>query len=143
MLPTVHLCDKSNNSVHECMLLWPPYHIGQAIIFLPCGFFLLLFLSFFPHLISAAADWMSPYFYTWCGPSANLECRSEMYCTQLAGNAGPKKSSEIRYLSTITQLCPAISSQLRHMSTIRKELVKQQYLLHMSLQYGELLYASG
>jgi len=26
-------------------LLWPPYGIGQAIIFLPCGFFLLL--SFF------------------------------------------------------------------------------------------------
>jgi len=31
-----------------------------------------------------------PYFYTWCGPSANLECRSETCCTQLAGNAGPK-----------------------------------------------------
>ena len=28
--------------------LWPPYVIGQAIIFLPCGFFLLsIFLSFF------------------------------------------------------------------------------------------------
>jgi len=26
-------------------LLWPPYVIGKAIIFLPCGFFLLL--SFF------------------------------------------------------------------------------------------------
>ena len=32
-----------------------------------------------------------PYFYTWCGPCANLECRSEMCCTQLARNAGPKK----------------------------------------------------
>ena len=39
-------------------LLWPPYVIRQAIIFLPCGFFLLL-SSFFPHLISAVADWMS------------------------------------------------------------------------------------
>jgi len=43
--------------------LWPPYVIGQAIIFLPCGFYLssffLLLSSFFPHLISAAADWMS------------------------------------------------------------------------------------
>ena len=40
--------------------LWPLYVIGQAIIFLPCGFFLLI-LSFylFPRLISAAADWMS------------------------------------------------------------------------------------
>jgi len=39
-------------------LLWPPYGIGQAIIFLPCGFFYLL-LSFFPCLISAATDWIS------------------------------------------------------------------------------------
>jgi len=43
-----------------------------------------------------------------------------------------------RYLSTIPQLCWAISSQLRHESTIGKKLVKQQYLLHMSPQYGEL-----
>jgi len=41
-------------------------------------------------------------------------------------------------MCTITQLCRAISSQLRHLSTIRKKLVKQQYLLHMSPQYGEL-----
>jgi len=41
-------------------------------------------------------------------------------------------------LRTIAQLCPAISSQLRHVLTIRKKLVKQQYLLHMSSQHGEL-----
>ena len=40
-------------------LLWPPYGIGQAIIFLPCGFFLSYFFFFFPRLMSAAADWMS------------------------------------------------------------------------------------
>jgi len=38
------------------VLLWLPYGIGQAIIFLPCGFYLSIF---FPRLISAAADWMS------------------------------------------------------------------------------------
>jgi len=32
-----------------------------------------------------------PYFHTWCGLSANLECRSEMCCTRLARNAGRKK----------------------------------------------------
>jgi len=42
------------------------------------------------------------------------------------------------HLSTIAQLCQAISSQLRHISTIWKKLVKQQYLLQVSLQYGEL-----
>jgi len=33
-------------------------------------------------------------FDTWCGPSANLECRSERCCTRLAANAGPKKVAE-------------------------------------------------
>ena len=73
----------------------------------------------------AVADWMSA---TWCGLSANLECRSEMFCTRLAGNAGHKKWRKIRRLGTIVQLCRAISSQLRHVSTIGKKLVKQQYL---------------
>jgi len=36
-----------------------------------------------------------PYFDTWCGPSANLECRSERRCTRLAANVGPKKSPKI------------------------------------------------
>ena len=35
-----------------------------------------------------------------------------MCCTQLAGNAGHKKSPKIRHLGTIAQLCRAISSQL-------------------------------
>jgi len=79
-----------------------------------------------------------PYFFTWCGPSANLECRSEMCCTRLAGNAGPKKSPKIRHLGTIAQLSWSVSSQRRHASTIGKKLVKQQYLPHMSSPYGEL-----
>jgi len=37
-----------------------------------------------------------------------------------------------RYLGTIAQLFRAISSHLRYISTIRKNLVKQQYLLHIS-----------
>ena len=49
-----------------------------------------------------------------------------MCCTQLAGNAGHKKSPKIPRLRTITQLCRGISSQLRHVSTIGKKLVKQQ-----------------
>ena len=45
---------------------------------------------------------------------------------------GPKKSPKIPRLRTIAQFCRAISSQLRHVSTIEKKLVKQKYLLHMS-----------
>jgi len=73
----------------------------------------------------------------------NLECRSEMYCTWLAGNAGPNKSPKIRHLGTTAQICRTISSQLRHISTIGKKHVKQQYLLHMSSQYGELRPTNG
>ena len=61
-----------------------------------------------------------------------------MCCTWLAGNAGPKNSPKNHHLGTVAQICHATSSQLLHVSTIRKKLVKPQYLLHMSSQYGEL-----
>ena len=77
-------------AANKLIWLWPPYVIGQAIIFLPCGLFL---SSFFPRLMSAAADWMSTILRHIVWPySANLECRSEMCCTRLAGNTGRKKS---------------------------------------------------
>ena len=56
----------------------------------------------------------------------------------LAENTGCKKVAKNHHLGTIAQLCRAISSQRRHVSTIGKKLVKQQYVLHMSPQYGEL-----
>ena len=77
----------------ENCYLWPPYVIGQAIIFLLCGFFLLS--SFFPRLISAVADGYLPYFHIWYDLSANLRCRSETCCTRLAENTGRKNSPKI------------------------------------------------
>ena len=68
------------------------------------------------------------YFHTWCGISANLECRSETCCTRLAGNARRKKLPTICHLGTIAELCRGMSSQLKHVSTIGKKLVTQQYL---------------
>jgi len=59
-------------------------------------------------------------FCTWCGLIANLECRSEMCCTRLAGNTGRKNDAKNRHLRTIAQLCLAVSSQLKHVSTIGK-----------------------
>jgi len=47
------------------------------------------------------------------------------------------KRRKNRHLGTIAQLCRVESSQLRHLSTIGSKLVKQQYLLHMSPQYGD------
>jgi len=54
-----------------------------------------------------------------------------------------QKNAKSCHLRTIIQLCRAISSQLTHVSTIGKKLVKQQYFLYMSPQYGELRPTSG
>jgi len=51
-----------------------------------------------------------------------------MCCTRLAANTGRKKVAKNRHLGTIAQRCRAISSQLRHVSTIENKIVKQQYL---------------
>jgi len=42
---------------------------------------------------------------------------------RLAANTGRKKVAKNRHLGTIPQLCRAISSQLRHVSTIGKNLL--------------------
>jgi len=63
----------------ELLSLW----FVRFNLFSSCGFFLLSFF-FFPCLISAVADWTSTIllgYTSWCGPSANLECRSEVCCT--------------------------------------------------------------
>jgi len=83
-----------------------------------------------------------PYFHTWCGVSANLRRMSETCCTLLAENTGRKKVDKNSHLGTIIQLCQAISAQRRHILTIGKD-VKQQYVVQMSTQYGELRPNSG
>jgi len=44
-----------------------------------------------------------------------------MRCTRLAENTGRKNYAKNRHLCTIAQICLAVSSQLRHVSTIRKK----------------------
>jgi len=56
-----------------------------------------------------------------------------MCCTRLAENTGRK----------MMQICRAMSSQLKHVSTVGKKLVRQQYLVHMPSQYGELRPTNG
>jgi len=87
----------------------------RPLYFHPVVSSIFLLLSFFPRLISAVADWMStilPHMVWPCGPSVNLECRSEMWCARLAGNAGPKKSPKnchlvLYILLSITLYLPA------------------------------------
>ena len=119
--------------------LWPPYVIGQAIYIFILWFLLSIFL-FFPRLISAVGDWI-PYFHTWCGLSVNLECRSDTCCARLAENTACKNRQKVRHLGTIPQLCRAISSQLRHVSTIGKKLLSSNIsstCSHNMVNFGPL-----
>jgi len=103
---------------------------GHSVLHL--WFLLLPFLPFFLAYSQRSQTECLPYFHTWCGLSANLECRYEMGCTRLAENTGRKNTQKIAIC-----ICPAVSQQLRHISTIEKKLVRQQFLLHMSSQYGK------
>jgi len=117
---------------------WRPSPWASAHILVSSIFFSFLAYSEPSHIGCLA------YFHTRCGLSANLGCRSETCCTRLAANIQHAKNSpKVRHLGTIVQLCRAISLHLRHVWTIRKKLVKQQYLLHMFPQYGELRKTSG
>jgi len=62
-----------------------------------------------------------------------------MCCTRLAENTGRKN----RHLGTIAQLCPAISSQLRHVSTIGKKVLNSNIFStssHNIANFGPLSY---
>jgi len=121
--------------------LWPPYGIEQVIIFSYCGFFFFFFFflsSFFPRLFSAVAHWMSTILPHTMWPQCEFRRHVWNVLHAARWKYRMQRSPKIRRLRTIAQLCPAIPSQLRHVSTIGKQLVKQQHLLHMSSQYGEL-----
>jgi len=77
--------------------------------------------------------------HTWCGLSADLDCRSEMCCMWLAGNAGPKNSPSGHLPTTLSGYIFATKAHINNW----KKIVKQQCLLHMSSQYGELRSTNG
>jgi len=62
-------------------------------------------------------------------------------CTRLAVNTGRKKVTKNRHLGTIAQLFRAISSQLRHISTIGKNLLSSNISTtcpHNTVNFGPL-----
>jgi len=78
---------------------------------------------------------------TWCGFSANLERRSEMCRTRLAENTCTQKFVKICHLRTIAQICRAVSSQRRHVSTIEKNLLHSNIFpacLHNTVNFDPL-----
>jgi len=64
---------------------------------------------------------------------------SEKCFTRLAGNTGCKKSPSAHHHTTLSGYILATKARIDN----QKKLVKQQYLPHMSLQYGELQLSSG
>jgi len=102
--------------------LWPPCVANADVIFLSGGFFCLLSFLLLAYSQPLQIGCL-PYFHTWCVLSANLGCRSETCCKRLAENTGDKKSPKICLLGTIAELSRAISSQVRHILTIRKKLL--------------------
>ena len=107
--------------------------------------FLLSFFFSSPNLSHRRLDVCHIYFHTWDGLSANLRCRSETCCTRLAQNTtlqDAKKSPKSPSGHHRTTLSGYIFATKTHIDN-RKKIVKQQYVLHMSSQYGERRPTSG
>ena len=65
-----------------------------------------------------------------------------MRCTRLATNTGRKKVAKNCHLGTVAQLCRAISSQLRHVSTIGRKLLSSSMSStcpHNMVNFGSLV----
>jgi len=76
--------------------LWAGHYILQM------RFLSFFFFFFFPRLSQRSQIGCLPYFYTWCGISANLECRSEMCCTRLAENTGRKNHAKNHHCTSLS-----------------------------------------
>jgi len=114
---------------YRISFLWSPYGIGQTIIFLPCGlplyfcpvvssFFLSSFLFSSPNLSGRRLDV--------CHTSTHgvALVRIQNACLRRAVRGSLQmQDAKNRHLRTILQLCRAISSQLRNISTIGKKLL--------------------
>ena len=129
-------------SVRYRQLSWPPCAIGpmeqgRPLYFCPVVCSSIFFLAYSqPSQIGCL-----PYFHTWCGLSAYLGCRSETCCMRLADNTGRKKSQKFAICVRIAQLCRAISSHLRHLSTIGKKLLNSNISptsFHNLVNFGPL-----
>jgi len=123
---TAFMATLCNSAGRYIFVLW--------FLLLSFTFFFFFFLSFFLAYTQPSPIGCLQYFHTWYGLGANLGCRSEMCWKIQDAKNGPK----FAMWGLSHNFCRAASSQLRHVSSIGKKLVKQQYLLHISSQYGEL-----
>jgi len=124
--------------------LWPPYVIGQAIIFLPCGFFFYLSVFFSsPNLSRRRLDVC----YRPTATHGVALVRIKDAGLKLAARRSLKiqdaksrqKSLSGQHRTTLS----AISSQLRHVSTIGKNMLISNMFSRCPPQYGELWPTTG
>ena len=86
--PTVIL-----KAIHRIILIMAALWNRAGIVFLPCGFFFLS--SFFFPSPNLSSRRFNIYHTSTLGMAlVRIECRSEMYCTWLAGNIGRKNDAE-------------------------------------------------
>ena len=99
----------AKSAILDCLVIIMAAQYGRPLYFAAVvSIFFLLFLAYSqPSQIGC-----QPYFHTWRGFSANLECMFETCHTWLTENTGCKNYAKNGRLRTITQLCRAISSQL-------------------------------
>ena len=106
--------------------------IGRAILFWSCAFFFfLLFFLAYSHTIFPNMMW------PWC--EFTMQVSNMLHADHWKYRR--QKLRKYRHLHTIAQLCRALSSQLRHVSTIGENLLNSN--LHMSSQYGKLRPTNG
>ena len=100
-------------------LLWPPCGVGQAIIFLSCGF--LLYLSSSSFFSSPIPSGRTLDVYHTSTPGVALVRISNTRLKCAACGSLEMQDARNRPKFTIAQLCWAISSQLWHILTIGKK----------------------
>ena len=110
--------------------LWLLYRIGQAIIFLSCGFFFYLSSSpFFLAYSQPSHIGCLPYFHTWCGPSFHCFVSSWSRSVKICGLVTNLPSFMLRLFETVvasppntqvTTLCQSFNQHTDYM-TLQKQ----------------------
>jgi len=119
--------------------------VGRPLTLIFCSGGFYLFLLFLPYSHRPQIECL-PYFHIRCGLTANLECRTGLNWSVLHAARWKYRTQKLRknnrHLRTMEQTCRAISSQLRHVSTIGKENVLSSNIsstyLHNMLNFGPL-----
>ena len=120
-------------SVHSGRCLWPPNRTDHYI--LPLWFLYFFFLFSSPILSGRRLD----VHHTSTHDVSLLRIyNAGLKCA--ARGSLKTQDAKICHLSTIAQLCQAISSQRKHVLTIREKLAKQQYLSIFSTYRHNMLF---